>query len=531
MKFKIRQTTLIFIASLIFVLFYNFSFINNTLNYYHLNESFFFITSLGFFLFLLTNIVLSLFCLRKATKPVLITIFILASLAAYAMDSYGIIIDDSMIVNLFRTNKSEAFDLFSFKLGYYFFLLGILPSFLVFKTDIEYGTLKNELWQKTKTILISFLFIFVILFSFGKNYATFFREHKPLRFYTNPVYFIFSTGKYIETTLTNSKKELIRIGLDAKSVSTHRKLIIFVVGETARGDRFSLNHYQKETNPYLSKEDVISFKKMTSCGTSTAISVPCIFSKMGRSQFDNKKASTTENLLDIFSHTKKINLLWRDNNSNSQGVADRVPYEDFKSEATNKICNPECRDVGMLLGLDDFVKKNENQKNDMFIVLHQMGNHGPQYSKRYPKEFEKFKPICETNELSKCTNEQINNSYDNAILYTDYFLSEVIKFLKKYSNEYDTAMIYVSDHGESLGENGVYLHGMPYFMAPYEQRHVASVFWFNDSWKKKMYFNKLKEKENGEYNHDNIFHTFLGLMDVKTSEYRMELDILNDLKK
>lgn len=140
----------------------------------------------------------------------------------------------------------------------------------------------------------------------------------------------------------------------------------------------------------------------------------------------------------------------------------------------NTICDPEgCRDEGMLIGLDDFIK--ENSHKNIFIVLHQIGNHGPAYFKRYPLTFEKFTPICNTSELNECSNQKIINTYDNALLYTDYFLTKTIQLLKKYDNEFQTLMWYESDHGESLGENGVYLHSIPYSIAPKEQTHVPRI--------------------------------------------------------
>ena len=161
-----------------------------------------------------------------------------------------------------------------------------------------------------------------------------------------------------------------------------------------------------------------------------------------------------------------------------------------------------------------------------------MGNHGPAYYKRYPKEFEKFTPVCKTNQLENCTKEEISNAYDNAILYTDYFLSKAINFLKKYSNTHQTAMLYVSDHGESLGENGIYLHGMPYAIAPKEQINVASVLWLGDEKIANEYDKeKLKSLKDKEFSHDNLFDTLLGIFEVQTEVYKKDLDILNDVRK
>jgi len=312
--------------------------------------------------------------------------------------------------------------------------------------------------------------------------------------------------------------------MDAKipATDTDRELIILVVGEAARADRFSLNSYAKETNPLLKKEGVINFPNMYSCDTSTATSVPCMFSIFGREQYSDKKTKTTENLLDVLRHAG-IHILWRDNNSDSKGVALNVTYENFKDPKNNPVCDVECRDEGMLSGLQEYISRQKT--GDILIVLHQMGNHGPAYYKRYPESFERFKPVCKTSQLEKCTHEEISNAYDNAILYTDYFLSKVIGLLKNNDKQFETAMVYMSDHGESLGESGLYLHGLPYFMAPDAQKHIGAVMWFGEG----FHLDKqaLRDKSTKAYSHDHLFHTILGLMEVKTSAYDKQKDIIN----
>jgi lipid A ethanolaminephosphotransferase len=155
-----------------------------------------------------------------------------------------------------------------------------------------------------------------------------------------------------------------------------------------------------------------------------------------------------------------------------------------------------------------------------------MGSHGPAYYKRYPQAFEIFTPTCQTNQLNECSDEQINNAYDNTIVYADYFLSRVIELLKNNAEDLDTAMFYISDHGESLGENGVYLHGMPYFMAPIEQVHVPAIMWFDKSFAGQVNMAVLEMAANESFSHDNLFHTLLGLMRVETEVYDQSLDIM-----
>lgn len=528
MNLKITQTKLLIIVSIFFTVFFNTTFFEKTFAVYPITgQSILFLVSLSLILTSFINILLNLVRSKYTTKPILIIILFLSTLAAYVMDSFGTVLDDNMFLNVFNTDSSEALDLLNFRLFLYLVFLWIIPSYIILKINLTDLPFKKEVASRLKAILISTVLIAILLVSFGKNYASFFRQHKPLRYYTNPTYYIYSIGKYISRFYINPITQMSPLGRGAKIERNGkgRQLVIFVVGETARRDRFSLNGYKRETNPHLAREQVISFTNMTSCGTSTAVSVPCIFSNFGRSQFSNEKAASTENLLDILSHTKKVNILWRDNNSDSKGVALRVPYEDFKYPTKNSICDTECRDVGMLVGLQDYI--NDKKEGDLFIVLHQMGNHGPAYYKRYPPAFEKFKPACKTNELEQCTNEEISNAYDNAILYTDYFLSQVISLLKENSNDFSTSMLYVSDHGESLGENGVYLHSLPYFMAPDEQKDIAAVLWLGGEHAKKIDYELLKKKEEVAYSHDNVFHTFLGLLDIKTPEYKKELSIID----
>jgi lipid A ethanolaminephosphotransferase len=403
--------------------------------------------------------------------------------------------------------------------------LGILPAFIIYRVKNPIQTIRRSLFSTTATIFLSFLIIIIALLFFSKFYTSFFREHKPLRYYTNPTYAFYSAGKFISNKFDRREVAVKAIGLDAKKdeSSKGRRLAIVVVGEAARADRFSLNGYERITNPLLEREDIIDFSNMYSCGTTTAISVPCMFSSLDRKNYSDKKAKSTENVLDILSRGG-IKILWRDNNSSSKGVADRVLYEDYSNPKINKSCEGECRDVGMLAGLQDFIDQQKNE--DILIVLHQMGNHGPAYFKRYPKEFERFIPACGTNQLEECQPEEIGNAYDNAILYTDYFLKQTIELLKQNDGEFQAALIYMSDHGESLGENGIYLHGMPYFMAPDAQKHVGALMWFSETAKQDINTSELKRIADSHFSQDNLFHTLLGFMRIKTTLYNKEKDIL-----
>lgn len=539
MKKKFSSLQLIFITSAFLVLFYNYTFFSKVFFVYPLKAANIpFLISIFAMLFLATSLLLTIvsfllasslrmFKQENVMKAFFAVIFFGSMLAAYVMDSFSTVVDETMFLNVLHTDVGETFDLLTYKLLAYCIFLFILPCFFLFKIRIDHDRFMPAFLLRIKSMGVSLVVIFAMLFSLGKFYASFFREQKPLRYYTNPTYWVYSLGKISGKFFKNTNKAMAQIGRNSMIPpgDNDRDLIILVVGETARRDRFSLNGYKKETNPLLKKENVVSFTNVTSCGTSTAISVPCIFSHFGRDKFSVENANSTENLLDVLSHTKDVEVLWRDNNSDSKGVAIRSNYEDFKTKATNPICNPECRDVGMLHGLQNFITN--SKKKDIVIILHQMGNHGPAYHKRYPKEFEVFRPVCATNELEKCTNEEISNAYDNAILYTDYFLSSVIALLKNNSKVFNTGMMYISDHGESLGENGVYLHGLPYMMAPKEQKEVPLIMWFGGNMEKETNYVLLRKKINEPLSHDNVFHTILGMMEIKSSAYDPSLDFLH----
>jgi lipid A ethanolaminephosphotransferase len=338
---------------------------------------------------------------------------------------------------------------------------------------------------------------------------------------------MYSVGKFIGGAFDSGSDKIIEVGQDAEIPATDidRELIILVVGETARADHFSLNGYSRKTNPHLEKEQVFSFNNTWSCGTSTAESVPCMLSFYNQDDYSKDKAVSTENLLDVLQRAG-VNVLWLDNNSDSKGMALRVAYENFKTADNNPMCDEECRDEGMLQRVQRFI--DEHAQGDIFIVLHQMGNHGPAYYKRYPPEFEQFKPVCKTNQLENCTSEEINNAYDNAILYTDYFLTKVIELLKRNSPQFEAGMFYASDHGESLGEYGVYLHGLPYSLAPDVQKHVPMIMWFNDKLSKEdLKPELLNAKISNHYSHDNISHTVLSFFEVDTNLYDPSLNIVD----
>ena len=307
--------------------------------------------------------------------------------------------------------------------------------------------------------------------------------------------------------------------------------MILVLGETARAANFSLGGYGRDTNPRLGAlkkaGELLYFKDVWSCGTNTQDSVPCMFSSLGKEAFrgDNQPR---EGLLDVLQHSG-LAVLWLDNQSGCKGACDRVPNVVTRTLKLPELCSEdECFDDVMLKDLDQRIAEldAERRAHGVVIVMHQMGSHGPAYYKRSPTGHKHFMPECVSNALQECPQEQVINAFDNTIRYTDHFLGNAIEWLRARSDHADTALIYLSDHGESLGENNLYLHGLPYSIAPDEQKHVPMAAWLSAGLQKRLRLDRhcLEDVTQARLTHDNLFHSMLGLLDVDTAVRNADLN-------
>lgn len=476
------------------------------------------------------TLIFSLFGFKHLFKPAMITLLLIAAVTGYFMDTYGVVIDRGMLQNAAQTDIRETDGLLSLALFWHVLWAGIIPACVVYLVPVRYPTFMRALLSRALTMVVALVVVLVALFSHYKDFSLVGRQHHELRYLINPTYPIYAFGQLVENGLYVRDKSIKPLGTDARLVApvdatAKPKLVIFVLGETARAANFSLDGYQRDTNPLLARKKIINFNAATSCGTATAASLPCMFSHENRSSYDEFKAKHTQNLLDVLRHAG-VQVLWRDNNSGCKGVCARVPTQDTTKLDVPAFCNSEeCFDEILLYQLRDWLDKHAG---NAFIVLHQHGSHGPEYYKRYPPAFNKFKPVCHSNRPQECSRQEIINAYDNTILYTDYFLSKVIEFLQAESPHYQTAMLYMSDHGESLGENGLYLHGFPYLIAPKEQKHVPFLLWLSPAMSKteKIGITCMQATENHAVSHDNLFDTVLGMMRVRTQVYRPTQDLL-----
>ena len=480
---------------------------------------------------------LSLFNWGKLLKPVLTVFFFSAASGAYFMMSYGIVIDSTMITNVIQTDTKEALDLFNWRMLISFAILGLLPAWILWKTPLKSLRVGQQLLGNALMAVLSIAILLASLLAIFQDFSSIMRNHTQLRYLINPLNSYYAIGMVAAKPFQRDNKTLLPVGQDAKLVTTKATdkppLILLVLGETARMGNFGLNGYDRNTTPELSKENTVSLRGVMSCGTSTATSVPCMFSHLGKEDFESRK-NNYESLIDVLHHAG-LALLWIDNQSGCKGVCERVPQALTKDLKHPTLCKGgECFDEIMLHQLDERIQAlpAERRAKGVVVVMHQMGSHGPAYYKRVPDNFKKFQPECKSNALQECSREQVVNSFDNTILYTDHFLSQAIQWLKKSNATHATAMLYVSDHGESLGENNLYLHGLPYRVAPDVQKRVPWISWWSSQFESQTGLSSacLKKKINAPLTHDNYFHSVLGMVGVRTEVYQAKLDVHADCR-
>ena len=482
-------------------------------------------------LFAVFTIIFSLFAWPYLFKLVLIPLIITSALAFYASIKYNVMFDYAMMENIFETNTGEASSYINFSAAIYFIILGIIPTLLLFKVKITYGKSFLKMLSFRIMLLVAMAAVIgIIALFYYKDYASIGRNNSYLKKMINPAH-AFNSVKYLDKTYLTTPLEYLKLGEDAtikKADNGKPTLMIFVVGETARAQNIGYNGYHRNTNPYTENMGLITFQNVSSCGTATAVSLPCMFSNMSRTNYKKERAVSQDNALDILSHAG-VDVTWIDNDGGDKRVAQNVTYIEIKNndEKNSEYCSKgSCFDEVMLNHLPSLIKTEPNENK--LILLHIIGSHGPTYFRRYPKDKALFSPACERSDIENCTEEEIINVYDNTIAYTDYILAKTIDMLKAYQENYNVAFFYLSDHGESLGENGIYLHGTPYIVAPKEQTHVPWYMWASDEYFSSHNINKSclkKIAENEAVSQDNLFHTLLGFYGVTTTERDDELDI------
>lgn len=437
--------------------------------------------------------------LLRMVGRVIIALSLVANGAAlYFVNTYEVLLTRDVMGNLFNTRVSEASGFVSVDMFLYIILLGIAPAFYVLCRKVEYGS-----WSTlAKSVGASLLGIILLAVVNINNVLWIDRNSTKIGALIMPWSYIANTARHFHKQKMLNREE-IRLP-DAEFTSEEPELMVLVIGESARSANFSLYGYERETNPLL-KGDSVTIYKARASATSTTQAVKAIL--------DHKRVKELYEILPNYMYRNGVDVVWRTANWGEPPLH----IEKYRNVSRLTKLYPEAdgRYDGILLeGLGEEIAASTNNK--MLIVLHTSTSHGPTYNKKYPAEFEAFKPVCNTVEMAKADRAELINAYDNTILYTDYLLHSVIELLRGVEGR-RCSMLYISDHGESLGEGGVYMHGMvAASMAPKEQVDIPFIVWTDDS-------RKLKNLE--EVGHYHIFHSVMDFLDMRSDFYNEEFSI------
>jgi len=468
---------------------------------------------------------------RRSIKPAAALFLLPAAAGAHFMGTYGVVIDPTMMTNVLQTNPTETRDLLSVRLLLSLALIAALPIAWMWRLPVRRLPFGAQAGRNLAAMMAGIAVLAALLFALFADLSATMRNHKSMRYLINPLNSFYALGTLAHQANAMPKGPPQPIGetatLAPRAAASRPPLLLLVVGETARADHFSLNGYARETNPQLASLDVVSFRDVTSCGTNTAASLPCMFSHLGRVGHEARERDH-ENLLDL-AQRAGLAVMWLDNQSGCKGLCDRVPSFMASQDAPPALCRDgECLDEALLHGLDARLAALDPQRRQrgVLLVMHPMGSHGPAYWRRSPADRKPFQPECLTNVLQQCDRQSLVNTYDNSIVYADHVLARAIGWLKQQQSAYEPMLLYVSDHGESLGENGLYLHGLPYAVAPREQTHVPMVAWVPAQTAAGSLPGRdcLASQRDRPLSHDNLFHTAAGLLGIRADEVRAELD-------
>ncbi len=482
------------------------------------------------------TMLLSLLAWKRLLKPVLLLLLFTAAVSSYFMQQYGVVIDATMLANVANTDVREVRDLMSWSLLLHIVLIAVLPCWWLLRQPVAMRRVGLQAARNLVGAALALLVLLGVTLLVFQDLASLMRNHKQVRYLVNPLNTLYAAGKLALDQGSQAGRSLQPIGLDARLGPTHAAgqrtpLVVLVVGETARAANFSLGGYERKTNPELEQlaaqgPELTYYSAVRSCGTNTQVSLPCMFSHLGRGAFEAGR-QPAENLVDVLQRAG-LAVLWVDNQAGCKGLCDRVvQFNTFDLKTPGLCTSDECFDEILLADLDQRIAALEpaRRARGVVLVLHQMGSHGPAYHKRVPPAYKTFVPECSSSVLQDCARQELVNAYDNTLVYTDHLLASLVRWLAAQGAR-DTAMVYVSDHGESLGENNLYLHGMPYALAPDTQTHVPMLSWVSTAMAQRLQLRPdcLRRNAGAALSHDNLFHAMLGLLDVQTGLYQRELD-------
>lgn len=523
-----RVETVTLLASLYFSLVFNGPFWKAVSEFYDLSSGYAWVVMSAYFVMLTTlqYLVFLFFVNRYTVKPILSLLTILSAGVFYFITHYGVYIDSDMVTNVLETDPREAGEILTPGLVVNVVVASIVPIALLCLVRVRRSTLLKAVVWRMVFMASALICVTSALMMTFHSFSPLMRNNPGMRYLVTPGNAIVSTIESVSDHFRKSDSLRLPIAEDAtreESAHTRRKVFLLVLGETVRAQNWGLNGYGRQTTPQLVSRAPFNYSSVTSCGTSTAVSVPCMFSPIGRNNYDKGYIESHESVLDVLSRVG-VDVQWIDNQSGCKGVCDRVPHAKVVASDYPEECSTgRCMDAVLVSELERALT---DVKGDSLIVFHELGNHGPAYYARYPGNFRKWLPECRNEDIGQCNDEDIINAYDNAVLYNDSILSRAIDELAARKN-LDVSLLYVSDHGESLGEAGVYLHGLPYIIAPDEQTHVPMIWWMPERTMQDIGITAqcMQQHSDDAVSHAYLFDTLLGFFDVRTSSYRPDQDL------
>ena len=493
------------IVSLATLLFYNLPFFNYVAD--NTNEStggkIFLLASLVVIMltlnFMMTYLVM--FLLRLAGRILLAILAIINATAVYFIVTYNVMIDATTIENVFNTRYSEASGFFSWSLWLFILVFGVLPALYCLLQPVVIG--------KAKRLAVccgSSLAIVLVVALLNFNQTLFVTEHDTeLGGLLQPWSYLVNTGRIISFSQDENAEE-IKLP-DGRITDDEKAVVVLVIGESARKANFQLYGYQRDTNPLLSKQPGLKVFEATSCATYTTAGTKAILEPID--------SGDLYELLPNYAFRTGADVSWRTSNWGEPPIH----IDEYLTDDELGVQYPdedEAFDAILFRGLRERIES--SAKSKVLIILHTSTSHGPKYADKYPKAFEVYKPVARNVEEGEKNIAMLINAYDNTIRYTDFLLDGLINTLRGMT-DWKSAMIFISDHGESLGENKMFMHGLPMRLAPKEQYEIPFLVWTSDGFR--TYKSNLPAVLEQHY----IFHSVLNLLSIQSPAYNQDMDI------
>jgi lipid A ethanolaminephosphotransferase len=471
---------------------------------------------------------------RLTVKPLLGLLTVGAALGSHFIGTFGVVLDPTMLRNVMRTDVAETRELITGTLALHLALFAGLPLAVLMQVRVTPMSWRRAAARRVALAAVALGVLVAGAWSQYQPLASWFRQRTDVRYLVTPANIVWSGARVVLGEARGATRARESIGEDVRQgpswqQRTRPLVVVLVVGETARSANWALSGYARDTTPELAQRGVVNFPRVTACGTNTEVSVPCLFAPVGRRDYDESRIRGQQSLLHVLDHAG-VAVHWRDNQSGCKGVCDGLPHDAVTARDAPALCaDGRCLDEALV---HDLPARLRDATGTSVWVLHMLGNHGPSYFKRHPPAFARFQPECRDDDLPRCPREHIVNAYDNALLYTDHVLAQAIDALAAAAGRVDSALVYVSDHGESLGERGLYLHGLPYAIAPAEQKEVPMVWWTSPGLERAVGLpsgcltRNLERAARSPRSHDDLFHSVLGLLDLHTRLHEPALDLV-----